>query len=73
MAIIFSYCPYHPAIGKRSCGFAEINKPIHCFLYRNYSASWAYDEENLNERFRVRATPFQPDRVETDWDWYILG
>jgi hypothetical protein len=47
--------------------------PLLPSLYRNHSASWAYDEENLNERFKVRATPFQPDRVETDWDWYFLG
>jgi hypothetical protein len=42
-------------------------------LYRNYSTSWLYEEENLHERFRVRAAPFQPNRVVTDWDWYFLA
>jgi hypothetical protein len=42
-------------------------------LYRGHSNSWAYDEENLHERFKVRGTPFQPTRVITEWDWYFLG
>src|SRR5271163_3454824 len=47
--------------------------PLLPSLYRHYSDSWAYNEENLHERFKVRGTPFQPNRVITDWDWYFLG
>jgi hypothetical protein len=47
--------------------------PLLPSLYRHYSNSWAYDEENLHERFKVRGTPFQPNRVVTEWDWYFLG
>jgi hypothetical protein len=47
--------------------------PLLPSLYRKYSKHWAYDEENLHERFRVRGTPFKPHLVESEWDWYFLG
>jgi FRG domain len=47
--------------------------PLLPSIYRNPSANWTYDEENLHERFRVKGTPFQPRHVLNDWDWYFLG
>jgi hypothetical protein len=51
----------------------ERTYPLLPSLYRHYSKSWVYDEENLHERFKVRGTPFQPNRVVTEWDWYFLA
>jgi len=42
-------------------------------LYRPDSIRLGYGEENLQERFKVQGTPYRPDHVQSEWDWYFLS
>jgi hypothetical protein len=40
-------------------------------LYRSKVRELNYDEENLQERFSARGTPFVPGGGGSEWDWYF--